>query len=161
MATKQISLPITGMTCANCAVTIERGLLKLPSAQHVNVNLASERVALEFDPAQLALPEVVARIEKSGYGVAVGEAHVLLRRLGDENDARRLEQALARQEGVRSVSVNVATEKVLIRYIPTLVSQAEIRDAIRAAGFEPVAAEGNPEDAERAARQREQKKRKK
>ena len=74
MATGRIEIPVSGMTCANCAATIERGLKKLPTAANVNVNLASERATLEFDPAAVALPDVIARIEKAGYGVAVGEA---------------------------------------------------------------------------------------
>ena len=46
MTTKQLTLPVTGMTCANCAATIERNLKKLPTAANVNVNLASERATL-------------------------------------------------------------------------------------------------------------------
>ncbi len=143
------------MTCANCAATIERNLKKLPSAQSVNVNLASERATLEFDPASLALPDVIARIEKAGYGVAVGEASIPLKRLADDNDAQRLERALAKIEGVQSASVSFATEKARVQYIPTLISQADLRRAINAAGFEAVMAEGNGEDAERAAREKE------
>ena len=143
------------MTCANCAATIERNLKKLPSAQSVNVNLASERATLEFDPASLALPDVIARIEKAGYGVAVGEASIPLTRLADDNDAQRLERALAKIEGVQSASVSFATEKARVQYIPTLISQADLRRAVNAAGFEAVMAEGNGEDAERAAREKE------
>ncbi|MBL8058350.1 MAG: copper-translocating P-type ATPase [Anaerolineales bacterium] len=155
MANQQLTLPITGMTCANCAATIERGLKKLPTAANVNVNLASERATLEFDPAAVALPDVIARIEKAGYGVAVGEAVLPLRRLGDDNDARRLERALARLPGVQTASVNLAAEKALVTYIPTLVSQGELREAARAAGFEVVVVAGEAEDAERIARERE------
>ncbi|MCS6910879.1 MAG: heavy metal translocating P-type ATPase, partial [Anaerolineales bacterium] len=155
MPTRQLTLPITGMTCANCAATIERNLKKLPGAQNVNVNLASERATLEYDPATLALPEVIARIEKAGYGVAVGEAVLPIRRLSDDNDALRLEKVLAKLEGVQSASVSYATEKAVVRYIPTLVSQADLRRAIHAAGFEAVTVEGDAEDAERLAREKE------
>jgi Cu+-exporting ATPase len=155
MPTRQLTLPITGMTCANCAATIERNLRKLPTAQNVNVNLASERATLEFDPAALALPEVVARIEKAGYGVALGEAVLPIQRMSDDNDAKRLEKALAKLEGVQSASVSYATEKAIVKYIPTLVSQADLRRAINAAGFEAVTVEGNAEDAERLAREKE------
>lgn len=155
MPTQHLTLPITGMTCANCAATIERNLKKLPSAQNVNVNLASERATLEFDAEQLTQADVIARIEKAGYGVAVGEAVLPIKRLSDDNDAKRLERALAKLEGVQTASVSFASEKALVKYIPTLVTQAELRSAVTAAGFEAVVVEGNAEDAERLAREKE------
>ena len=155
MTTKQLTLPVTGMTCANCAATIERNLKKLPTAQNVNVNLASERATIEFDPIQLTQEDIIARIGKAGYGVAVGEASLPINRLSDENDAARLQKALSKIEGVQSASVSYATEKAIVKYIPTLVSQGDLRSAVKAAGFEAVIAEGNAEDAERVAREKE------
>ncbi|MCQ3973479.1 MAG: heavy metal translocating P-type ATPase [Anaerolineae bacterium] len=155
MSAKQVTLPITGMTCANCAATIERGLKKLPSTQNASVNLASERASLAFDPEQLTLEQVIARIEKSGYGVAMAEVTLPLRRLSDNNDALRLEKTLRQLDGVIEASVNYAAEKALVKYIPTLVSQGDLRRAIGAAGFEAVIVEGSAEDAERLAREKE------
>jgi Cu+-exporting ATPase len=155
MTTKHLTLPVTGMTCANCVATIERNLKKLPSAANVSVNLASERATLEYDPAQVTQADVIARIEKAGYGVAVAEAILPLQRLSDDNDAKRLERALGKLEGVQSAAVSFATEKASVRYIPTLVSQGELRQAVSAAGFEAVVSEGNAEDAERLAREKE------
>jgi len=155
MTTRHLTLPITGMTCANCAATIERNLKKLPSAQNVNVNLASERATLEFDAAQVTQADVIARIEKAGYGVAVGEAILPIKRLSDDNDAQRLERALAKLDGVQSASVSFAAEKAHVKYIPTLITQAELRRAVSASGFEAVVADGNAEDAERLAREKE------
>lgn len=155
MTTKQITLPITGMTCANCAATIERGLKKLPTTQNAVVNLASERASLEYDPAQLTQADIIARIEKSGYGIATGEAILPLKRLSDDNDAHRLEKALNKLEGVLAASVSYAAEKATVKYIPTLVSQSDLRRTISAAGFEAVIVEGSSEDAERLARERE------
>jgi P-type Cu+ transporter len=155
MATKQITLPITGMTCANCAATIERNLKKLPATQNVTVNLASERASLEFDPAQLGQSDILARIEKAGYGVAMGEAVLPIKRLSDESDAQRLERALSKVEGVVKAQVSYATEKATVTYIPTVVSQNDLRRTVSEAGFEAVLVEGSSEDAERIARERE------
>jgi Cu+-exporting ATPase len=154
-STRAVTLPITGMTCANCVATIERGLRRLDGVELANVNLASERASVEFDPSRLAIPALVDRIRSAGYDVALGEASLPLARVGDAADARRLEKAVLAHEGVESANVNLAVETLRVRYIPTLISQAEIRAAARAAGFEPLEADADVVDVEMQARQAE------
>jgi Cu+-exporting ATPase len=153
--TKQLTLPITGMTCANCVATVERNLKKLEGVNQAVVNLSSERAIVEFDAAKLGLPEMIARVQRAGYGVATGEAEFIIKRLSDDNDARRLEKALLKLEGVLEAQVNYANEKTRVRYVPTVVSQAEIRTAISNAGFGVVELGGEAEDAETKAREHE------
>jgi P-type Cu+ transporter len=153
--TKQMTLPITGMTCANCVATVERNLKKVQGVQSAAVNLSSERATVEFDPQLTGLPILIARVERAGYGVATGEADLPIRRMSDDNDARRLEKALSTLEGVLSAQVSYANERARVRYIPTLLSQSELRRAVTAAGFEALELGGDVEDAEAAARQKE------
>jgi len=153
--TKQLTLPVTGMTCANCVATVERSLKKLDGVSTAVVNLSSERATVEFDPSRLALPQIIARVERAGYGIATGEADLLLKRLADTNDVARLEKALLKLDGVQEASISLTTERARVKYIPTLVSQAEIRQAIAKAGFEAVETGGDAEDVEAQARQRE------
>jgi Cu+-exporting ATPase len=153
--TKQVTLPITGMTCANCVATVERNLKKLDGVQLAVVNLSSERATVEFDASKLSVRDMIARVERAGYGVATGEADLIIKRLADDNDARRLEKALARLDGVLEVQVSFANEKARVKYIPTIISQAEIRRAVSAAGFEALELGGEAEDAEAKARQHE------
>ncbi|MCC7359181.1 MAG: copper-translocating P-type ATPase [Anaerolineales bacterium] len=157
MATKTVTLPITGMTCANCVSTVERNLKKLEGVQTAAVNLASERAAVEFDPTQRTLGDLIARVEKAGYGVALGEAVLPLRpnQLSGAADANRLERTLAGLEGVLSAAVNISADTAAVQYVPTLVTQADLRRAMAAAGFEPLEVTGTVEDAERLARQKE------
>ncbi len=153
--TKQLTLPITGMTCANCVGTVERNLKKLDGVQTTSVNLSSERASVEFDPAKLGLTDLIVRVERAGYGVATGEADLVIKRLDDDNDARRLENALSKLEGVLEAQVYFATLKARVRYVPTIISQVEIRRAVSAAGFDALELGGDAEDAEAAARQAE------
>jgi P-type Cu+ transporter len=152
---KQLTLPITGMTCANCVATVERNLKKLDGVQSVVVNLSSERATVEYDAGKLALPDMIARVQRAGYGIAVGEADLIIKRLGDDNDARRLEKALNRLEGVLEAQVTFTTEKAHVKYVPTIITQAELRRAVSSAGFEAVELGGEAEDAEASAREKE------
>lgn len=153
--TKQVTLPVTGMTCANCVATVERSLKKVKGVQTAIVNLSSERASVEFDPEMAGLTDLIERVERAGYGIATGEADFLLKRLSDDNDARRLEKALISVEGVLSVQVSVVSERVRVRYIPTIITYTELRHSIQALGFDTVEEGGEAEDAESAARQKE------
>lgn len=152
---KQVTLPITGMTCANCVSTVERNIKKVNGVQSAMVNLSSERATVEFDASLVALDDLIGRVERAGYGIATGEADLLIRRMSDDNDARRIEKVLRNLEGVLNVQVSYATERARIEYIPTLVSQSDLRRAIAATGFETVHAGEDAEDAERKAREHE------
>jgi len=153
--TKQLTLPITGMTCANCVATVERNLKKLDGVQSAVVNLSSERATEDFEPAKLQLTDVIARVNRAGYGVATGEADLIIKHLSDDNDARRLEKTLASMEGVLEAQVNYTTEKARVKYVPTIVTQAELRRAVASSGFEAVELGGEAEDAEAVAREHE------
>ena len=151
--TKQVTLPITGMTCANCVATVERNLMKLDGITNAVVNLSSERASVEFDPQKIALEDMVSRVEKAGYGIAFGEADLMIKRLADDNDARRLEKAISKLDGVIESTVTLANEKAKIKYVPTIINQSDLRKVIKLAGFEAVELGGEAEDAEAKARE--------
>ncbi len=153
--TKQLTLPITGMTCANCVAAVERNIKKVAGVQVANVNLSSERATIEYDPDSASLGDFLARIDRAGYGIASGEADFMIQRMSDDNDARRLESALSKLDGVTGAQVNFTTERARIEYIPTIASQAELRQAVKEAGFDVVVLGGEAEDAERVAREAE------
>jgi P-type Cu+ transporter len=153
--TKQLTLPITGMTCANCVATVERNLKKLDGVQGAVVNLSSERATVDFDASKIQLLDVIARVNRAGYGVATGEADLVIKRLADDNDARRLEKSLTKLGGVLEAQVTFTTEKARVKYIPTIVTQAELRRAVASTGFEAVELGGEAEDAEAKAREHE------
>ncbi|MFO1472587.1 MAG: heavy metal translocating P-type ATPase, partial [Turneriella sp.] len=62
------TLDISGMTCANCALRIEKGLSKLPGVQSATVNFAMETASVQFDAAVCELPQLIDKVEQLGYG---------------------------------------------------------------------------------------------
>ncbi|MDQ0230265.1 heavy metal translocating P-type ATPase [Metabacillus malikii] len=59
---------ITGMTCAACATRIEKGLNKMEGVANANVNLALEKATIEFNPSEITIADIIAKVEKLGYG---------------------------------------------------------------------------------------------
>ena len=76
MTVSEIQLSVTGMTCANCAANIERGLRKLGGIKDVSVNFASETASVSFEETATSLADICAQIKKSGFGVIVPD-HML------------------------------------------------------------------------------------
>src|SRR5207253_7151224 len=60
-------LELEGMTCASCAMRIEKGLKKVPGVKDANVNLATELATVTYDPAQTGLEQMVQKVEAVGY----------------------------------------------------------------------------------------------
>ena len=98
MTVQRIHMAVTGMTCANCAAAIERNVRKLPGISTADVNLASEKLTVAFDPTLLNELGIIAKIEKTGYGVAIGKAELPVTGLRDNSDAVALEKLLRSEE---------------------------------------------------------------
>ncbi len=92
MTTRQLIIPITGMTCANCSATIERVTKKMPGVESAAVNLASERGTWVYDPGLVSQEQIIARIGDIGYGVATADVVLPIQGLHDETDARAVER---------------------------------------------------------------------
>src|SRR3954447_23501366 len=135
-ATREVSLPITGMTCASCVRRVERTLGKVAGVASANVNLATEQATVAYDPAQVHLADLEAAVEKAGYGVRREEIVLPVRGMTCASCVRRVERAIAKVPGVQSVAVNLATERATIDYYPGAASVADFRAAVEKAGYE-------------------------
>ena len=65
-APRRLELPIEGMTCATCAMRIEKRLNKLPGVE-ASVNYATERASVVFDEATTSPASLVEAVEQVGY----------------------------------------------------------------------------------------------
>ncbi|HIC14248.1 MAG TPA: copper-translocating P-type ATPase [Gemmatimonadetes bacterium] len=66
---RRLILPITGMTCANCAATVERALRRTEGVTGASVNYATERAMVELSPEGTTLEDLSIALERVGYGV--------------------------------------------------------------------------------------------
>src|SRR5438067_7375404 len=71
---REIDLTVSGMTCGSCAARVQKTLGRQPGVERADVNFATERATVVFDPAQVSLDELVAAAGKIGYGLSPAEA---------------------------------------------------------------------------------------
>lgn len=62
-----VLLDLEGMSCASCAMRIERGLKKVPGVKDASVNLATERATVTYDAQQTDVEQMVKKVEAVGY----------------------------------------------------------------------------------------------
>ena len=104
MSEQQITLPVLGMTCANCVAAVERNSKKVAGVTNASVNYASEKVTFTFDPALVDAKEattaVIAKVERAGYKVPIANLDLLLLGMTCANCASNIERALNKVDGL-------------------------------------------------------------
>ena len=128
----QFDLPIDGMTCASCAGRVEKSLAKVPGVRSVSVNLATEQARVEA-PAD-SLPALVEAVQQAGYSVPAHSLELDISGMTCASCAGRVEKALAKVPGVKSASVNLATERAHIELLGQ-VDPGLLINAVTQAGY--------------------------
>ncbi len=166
-----LTLAVEGMTCASCALRIERGLKKLPGVSDATVNLATERATVAYDPAAATVDAMLAKVTALGYSASpIVVAHPAARPSAPAQPAAPIsppeptsqvselnitgmtcascallvERALGKTSGVNAANVNLATERATVPYDPALTPVDDLLAAVTRAGYgaEPLAPAG-------------------
>ena len=128
---------VTGMTCAACAAAVERALGAREGVYEASVNLATNSAKVEYDPDRISPREIDEAIEGAGYGVRTPSERVQLG-IGGMTCvacAQSVEATLNRVSGVESASVNVSSERALIRFDPSRVQLEDLVAAVESTGY--------------------------
>jgi Cu+-exporting ATPase len=159
---KKAELPITGMSCASCVAKIEKGLSKMSGIVDAKVNFATEKATITFDPSRVTMGDFVASIKDLGYEAGVEKITLPVHGMSCASCVKKVEDALNGLQGVVRATVNFATERATVQYIPGAVSTEDFRRAVKDAGYEILEIEKSQKedivDREKAAREAEYRK---
>ncbi|NLB17998.1 MAG: copper-translocating P-type ATPase, partial [Syntrophomonadaceae bacterium] len=134
---------VSGMSCANCALAIEKGIGQMKGVNSAAVNLASEKLTLEYDPSVVKEEDILTRIDDLGYKAYSedsddGQQQFKVSGMTCANCALNIEKKLKGTPGVNTASVNYANETVTVDYDPQILSLTDIYAQIRDAGYIPL-----------------------
>lgn len=150
------SLKIEGMTCASCAKAVERATKKLQGVNESNVNIATEKLSINFDETKISVEDIIAAVEKAGYKAITDAVNKTMKIEGMTcaSCAKAVERATRKLDGVTEANVNIATEKLSINYEPSKVKVIDIKKAIEKAGYKAIEEETTV-DADKESKEKE------
>src|SRR5260221_5051420 len=145
------TLALEGMTCASCAMRIEKGLKKLPGVKDASVNFATEQATVTYDRAQTEVEQMVQKVDAVGYkAIPLVMPAAKLTPIEPETEsqvtldlegmtcascAMRIEKGLKKVPGVKDASVNLPTEHAAVTYDPTQTTVEQMIQKVEAVGY--------------------------
>ncbi|ULH17821.1 heavy metal translocating P-type ATPase (plasmid) [Deinococcus sp. KNUC1210] len=155
--TKTLELGVQGMTCASCVGRVERGLRKVEGVGDVTVNLATERATVTYDPASTSPQALLEKVKDVGYEPVTSTLDLGVTGMTCANCVNRVERTLKKVDGVLDASVNLATERATVQYLPSAVSPGQLKAAVRESGYDVLEAVAGQDrsDVERDAKEKE------
>ena len=129
---------IEGMTCASCAQTIEKSINKLPGVKTATVNLATEKMTVQFDELSLTESDIKKAVASAGYKAIsnIQKKTFNIEGMTCASCAQTIEKETQKLPGMERSTVNLATEKMTVQYNPTILNVSDITKAVTNAGYE-------------------------
>ncbi|GAB6109635.1 heavy metal translocating P-type ATPase [Fusibacter bizertensis] len=132
---------VKGMTCASCSSAVERVTGKLKGVDTSSVNLSTEKLTITYDENLVNQNNIMESIKKAGYEATPKtsdkEITIPIEGMTCASCSAAIERKLSKQVGVKSISVNLATEIAQIHYNPDEIRLSEIKSHITKLGYTP------------------------
>jgi Cu+-exporting ATPase len=145
---KDLTLPISGMTCASCVSHVEKALNEVPGVSKAIVNLATERATVQFSNGDVETDTLIEAVNNSGYDVPSEILSLPIGGMTCASCASHVENGLADVPGVVNAAVNLATERATVTYIPGVATSTDFKKAVADTGYQVLemeTSEGNEE----------------
>lgn len=156
------SFAIEGMTCASCAQTVEKAAKKVHGVTKASVNLATEKLSIEYDEPTFSVENLQKAVDNSGYEIVTQEGTTqtfAIEGMTCASCAQTIEKAVGKLSGVDKASVNLATEKMQVSYNPSAISVSDVTGAVSNSGYAAVLETTDTQDNSRAEKREKKEKR--
>src|SRR5512138_136104 len=98
--TRELTLPVSGMTCASCVGHVEKALNSVPGVSQVVVNLGTEKASFVYDPDVASLNDFRKAVDDVGYSITTTETVLDIKGMTCASCVAHVEKALKELPGV-------------------------------------------------------------
>lgn len=140
----EISIPVTGMTCASCVAHVGNALRSVEGVEAAEVSLAAESANIRLNSADGAnTADLLDAVRGAGYGVSTTTERIHVGGMTCASCVGHVGSALKSLPGVVRADVNLAVDMAEIEFVSGALSRRDLRDAVSGAGYEVVSFEGD------------------
>ncbi len=134
---EKMIIPIEGMNCASCALTVEKALKKEEGVISAMVNFAGGKAYVDYDPEVIGMKGIKKAVKDAGYDVGLNKQKISLRIGGMSCTAcaSTIEKALRRTRGVIKAAVNFPAESATVEFDPAITDIEKLKAAVEGAGY--------------------------
>ena len=152
---KHMDLPIEGMHCASCVLSVNKTFGKIEGVEEVDADLAANKLHITVDTKKISYEEIEKLVKNLGFDLHSDEMTIRIQGMHCASCTMNVENFLIRLDGIFDVKADLTSQSARIRYDSSKVTLDEIEDVITSLGFELLGVEGQTEIDEEAIYQKD------
>lgn len=142
---KEMDLPIEGMHCASCVLSLNKTFEKVEGVESVDADLASNKLHLTVNPKKLPFDEIETLVKNLGFELHTDEVTLKLNGMHCASCVMNVENFLIRLDGIFDVKADLTSQTARINYDKTKVTVKDMDEVINSLGFEVLGIDGQLE----------------
>ena len=152
---KHMDLPIEGMHCASCVLSVNKTFEKIDGVEEVDADLSANKLHITVDTKKISYEEMEKLIKNLGFELHTDEMTIRIQGMHCASCTMNVENFLLRLDGIFDVKADLTSQSARIRYDSSKVTLNEIDNVITSLGFELLGIEGQSEIDEEAIYQKD------
>ena len=147
---KHMDLPIEGMHCASCVLSVNKTFGKIEGVEEVDADLSANKLHITVDTKKISYEEMERLVKNLGFELHTDEMTLRIQGMHCASCTMNVENFLIRLDGIFDVKADLTSQSAKIRYDSSKVTLDEIEEVITSLGFELLGVEGQTEIDEEA-----------
>ena len=142
---KHMDLPIEGMHCASCVLSVNKTFEKIEGVEEVDADLAANKLHITVNTKKISYEEMERLVKNLGFELHCDEMTLRIQGMHCASCTMNVENFLIRLDGIFDVKADLTSQSARIRYDSSKVDINEIENVIESLGFELLGIEGQTE----------------
>ena len=147
---KRMDLPIEGMHCASCVLSVNKTFEKIEGVEEVDADLATNKLHITVNTKKISYEDMERLVKNLGFELHSDEMTLRIQGMHCASCTMNVENFLIRLDGIFDVKADLTSQSAKIRYDSSKVDIDEIEKVIESLGFELLGIEGQTEIDEEA-----------